>query len=53
MKKLLTLVGATVGGTVGWWLGAWVGTMTAFLVGILGTAAGVYFSAQVARNYLP
>ena len=53
MKKLLALVGATVGGALGWWLGARIGTMTAFFLSILGTAAGVYLGAQVARTYLP
>jgi hypothetical protein len=53
MKKLLTLLGATAGGAVGWWLGALVGTMTAFLVGVVGTAAGVYAAARFTREYLP
>ena len=53
MKKLLSLLGATVGGALGWWLGARIGTMTAFFVSIIGTAAGVYLGARVARDYLP
>lgn len=53
MKRILTFVGATVGGALGWWLGAFVGTMTAFLLSILGTGAGVYFGARIARTYVP
>jgi len=53
MKKVLSFVGATVGGAIGWWLGAFVGTMTAFLVSIVGTAAGVYAALRIADTYLP
>ena len=42
MRKLLGFVGATVGSAVGWWAGAHVGTMTAFMVSMVGTGAGMY-----------
>ena len=42
MRKLLGFVGATLGGAVGWWAGAHVGMMTAFMVSMLGTGAGMY-----------
>ena len=51
MTKLLGFAGATVGGAVGWWAGAHVGIMTAFIVSILGTAAGVYAGKQLADRW--
>ncbi len=42
MRKLLGFVGATIGGGIGWWAGAPVGTMTAFMVSMVGTGAGMY-----------
>lgn len=48
MTKLLGFMGATVGGAVGWWAGAHVGIMTAFIVSVVGTAAGVYGGKQLA-----
>ena len=42
MRKLLGFVGATLGGAGGWWAGAHVGMMTAFMVSMLGTGAGMY-----------
>lgn len=41
MKKLLVFLGAFIGGTVGWYLGALVGIMTAWMISVVGTAAGV------------
>lgn len=46
MRKLLVLVGATAGSALGWWLGAHVGVMSAFLVSVLGTAAGGYLTKR-------
>ena len=51
MNKWLAFTGATIGGYVGWWLGASVGTMSAFLVSMVGTAAGVYAGRRIARHY--
>ena len=51
MSKLLALVGATFGGAVGWWLGARVGIVTAFLLSVVGTAAGVYAGRRIAARY--
>lgn len=53
MEKLIVFVAATLGGYVGWWLGSQVGVMTAFVVSIVGTAAGVYFGRRLARSYVP
>ena len=52
-RTLLGFTGATLGGAIGWWVGARVGTMTAFLLSVIGTAAGVYLGARFARQYLP
>ncbi len=53
MKRVLSFVGATVGGAVGWWLGDKVGgTMTAFLLSIVGTGAGVYGAIIISRDWL-
>jgi hypothetical protein len=50
MNKLLAFVGATIGGYLGWWLGARVGIMTAFMVSMIGTGAGIYFARRVAKE---
>lgn len=39
---MLPTLGAFIGGTIGWYLGAVVGTGTAFVLSMVGTAAGVY-----------
>ncbi|MGH7581910.1 MAG: hypothetical protein ACREL5_01640 [Gemmatimonadales bacterium] len=51
MTRLLVFLGATIGGSIGWWLGSYVGTMTAFIVSIVGTAAGVYLSRRFADSW--
>ncbi len=51
MKKVLGFLGATVGGGIGWWLGAHVGIMTAFMLSMVGTGAGIYAGARVADHY--
>jgi hypothetical protein len=53
MQKLLTMLGMTVGGYLGWLVGAPVGIFTAFIVSIVGTAAGVYAARRFAQRYLP
>jgi hypothetical protein len=52
MIKLVVFVGATIGGAIGWWIGALIGTMTAFMISIVGTAAGVYFARRWIAGYL-
>lgn len=51
MTKLLIFVTSTIGGAIGWWLGAFIGMMTAFMISIVGTAAGVYFGRKWAQYY--
>jgi membrane protein YqaA with SNARE-associated domain len=53
MGKVVTFIGATLGGAVGWWLGEGVGVMTAFLLSVLGTAAGIYAARRWLSEYLP
>ena len=50
MNKLFAFVGATLGGYLGWWLGARVGIMTAFMVSMIGTGAGIYFGRRAAKE---
>ena len=51
MNKLLAFVGAVGGGYAGWALGALVGTFAAFVVSVVGTAAGVYVGRRLARHW--
>jgi len=53
MQKLLTMLGMTIGGYVGWLIGAPVGIFTAFILSIVGTAAGVYAARRFAERFLP
>lgn len=48
MSNLCAFLGANIFGVVGWWLGSNVGFMTAFIVGIFGTAIGVYLGRRLA-----
>jgi hypothetical protein len=53
MQKLLTMLGMTIGGYVGWLIGAPVGIFTAFILSMVGTAAGVYAARRFAERFLP
>ena len=53
MARVAGFIGATLGGAAGWWLGAQVGVMTAFFLGTLGTAVGVYFARRWFSDILP
>jgi hypothetical protein len=50
--KLIGFVGATIGGYAGWYLGAPVGIMTAFMLSMVGSGAGLWFGRKVVRDYL-
>ena len=52
MSKLLAWVGATLGGAVGWWAGAPMGMMTAFVLSVVGTGAGLYLGRWAAERLL-
>jgi hypothetical protein len=53
MQKLLAMIGMTIGGYLGWFAGAVVGTFTAFMLSMVGTAAGLYAARRVAQEWLP
>ena len=53
LTKLLGFIGATAGGYVGWWIGAPVGTMTAFMLSMVGTGAGLYYGRKLGDHYSP
>ncbi len=52
MKKLLSLLGATLFGSLGGWMGARVGLMTGFIASMVGTAFGFYVARRFVRAYL-
>jgi phage tail tape-measure protein len=51
MTKLLAFVGATAGGYAGWALGAPAGPFAAFVVSVVGTAAGVYLGRRLGQHW--
>lgn len=53
MKALIAMIGGSIGGGAGWWLGRMEGVMTAFFLGVLGTAGGVYVVRKLMSEYLP
>ena len=50
--KWVGWIGATVGGYAGWYLGAPVGIMTAFMLSMVGTGAGLYLGRRFVRDHL-
>jgi hypothetical protein len=52
VSKLFAIVGSTIGGWLGWTIGERVGFMTAYMLGIVGTAAGVYYGRQFADRLI-
>jgi hypothetical protein len=46
MNKLVPWVTTTIGSSIGWWIGAKVGIMTAFMVSMVGFAAGLYYGRK-------
>ncbi|MEE8325687.1 MAG: hypothetical protein V3W10_07530 [candidate division NC10 bacterium] len=52
MQKLLAIVAAILGGWIGWWLGAHRGLMTAFVLSMVGTGAGMYAWRRITEHYL-
>ena len=53
MQKLLLTTGMMLGGYVGWAIGAPVGVFSAFIVSMVGTAAGLYAARRLAERLLP
>ncbi|MFQ5846576.1 MAG: hypothetical protein ACE5IQ_02765 [Candidatus Methylomirabilales bacterium] len=52
MEKLSAAVAAMVGGWIGWWLGAHVDLLTAFVLSMVGTGAGLYAWRRIVQHYL-
>ena len=52
MSRLFAIIGSTIGGWIGWTLGARIGFMSAYTLGIVGTAAGVYYGRRFADQLL-
>ena len=52
MRKILDLIGMSVGGWLGWVVGAPISFFTAFLVGIVGTGAGLYAVRRLTKGML-
>jgi hypothetical protein len=52
MGRLFAIIGSTIGGWLGWTIGERVGFMTAYMLGILGTAAGVYYGRLFADRLI-
>ena len=51
MTKLFAFIGATIGSYAGWWCGARVGLMTAFMLSMVGTGAGIYWGRKLAQHW--
>jgi hypothetical protein len=51
VEKLIVGLGATIGGYVGWYLGDRFGFMTAFMLSMVGTGAGMYLARRFSRDY--
>ena len=50
MRKIFIFVGATVGSYAGWALGEHAGIMTAYMLSMLGTGAGMYAGHRTAKQ---
>ncbi len=53
MKGFLNLFGMSVGGWIGWALGAQVSIFTAFIVSMVGTGAGLFYTQRAIKRLLP
>lgn len=53
MKGFLNLIGMSVGGWLGWWLGAQISLFTAFMVSMVGTGIGLYYTNRAVKRLLP
>ena len=51
MGRLFAFIGMTVGGWIGWALAERFGLYAAFLLSLVGTAAGLYYGRVLARRW--
>jgi hypothetical protein len=52
MKKLLIIIWISIGGWIGWWIGEHFGIMSAYLLSVAGSAAGLYFGKKIMTNFM-
>jgi len=52
VEKVIVILGTTVGGWLGWTAGARFGIFAAFVLGIVGTALGLYLGRKIVRDHL-
>ena len=53
MKGFLNFLGMSVGGWIGWAIGAQVSIFTAFMVSMVGSGVGLFYSQRAIRRLLP
>jgi len=53
MKGFLNFFGMSVGGWIGWALGAQVSIFTAFIVSMVGTGFGLFYTQRAIKRFLP
>jgi len=53
MKGFLNFFGMSVGGWIGWAIGAQVSIFTAFMVSMVGSGVGLFYSQRAIRRLLP
>lgn len=53
VRTMIVIIGSTLTGTIGWVVGKSFGIMTAWMLSVVGTAVGVYYSRKWATEYLP
>jgi hypothetical protein len=51
VSKLLAVIGITVGGWIGWAAGARFSFFAAFILGVIGTALGLYAARRIANDH--
>ena len=52
MRAILVMVGISLGGWVGWALGARLGIFGAYILSVIGSALGLYFTRRLITRYL-
>ena len=53
MKGFLNMFGMSVGGWIGWAIGAQVSIFTAFVVSMVGTGVGLFYTQRALKRLLP
>jgi hypothetical protein len=53
VKTMIVVIGSTITGSIGWVIGKSFGVMTAWMLSVVGTAIGVYYTRKWAAEYLP